>query len=620
MFKFSSGNKLHRSLKWSLGIVTVFIILTILSLLLNFWLNHKYQGQFFKGVSLAGLDLTGLTFEEAQTRVQKQVDFINKRGFVYTSEELKPIIIYPNVSSLNSADASYSLMTWEVEKSLQAIQTWQNKKDFTNLPSKIAALLGGKNFFLIYNWNKEKYAEILKDNFSSLLTTKQEATFSWQGENLVITTEQPGRTIDYKQALQETEKEIRNLMSRDINLVIKKDWPIITEKLINKNKNKILAMAQQGDIHLLYEAEDWLAPNSVWRTWLQLKKDKGHDDFYVGFDQVKVESYLQENNIKAAIEIPVQDAKFKLIEGRVGEFITSQNGITLKMAELLTDLEKAIDQRGDLKIALKTEVVEPKIKNKDVNDLGITEIIGTGVSDFKGSPPNRIYNIGVGAKSLNGVLIEPGKEFSLLQALGEIDGEHGYKEELVIKGNKTVPEFGGGLCQIGTTVFRAALGTGLPITARRNHSYRVVYYEPAGMDATIYNPAPDLKFINDTPNYILIQTHIEGVKLIFDFWGTSDGRVATTSQPIISNIVSPPEPKIIKTLDLPVGKEKCTESAHNGADAKFDYTVQYLGQAEPVKITFYSHYIPWQKVCLRGVTEEEWLAEQATSSTPPLIN
>jgi len=304
----------------------------------------------------------------------------------------------------------------------------------------------------------------------------------------------------------------------------------------------------------------------------------------------------------------------------VAEFVASQEGRTIDIKFSTENIEKLLTDSADLKSELTISVVKPKTSNQDVNDLGIVEVIGIGESDFKGSPVNRVHNIGVGAKWLNGMLIAPGEEFSLVKALGEIDGEHGYRQELVIKGDKTIPEYGGGLCQIGTTVFRAALASGLPITERRNHSYRVVYYEPAGMDATIYNPWPDLKFINDTGKYVLMQTRIEGTKLYFDFWGTKDGRVAMTTQPVIYNIVAPPAKKVIKTTDLAPGTTKCTERAHNGADAKFDYRVQYPNQAEPKEVIFYSHYVPWQEVCLLGVTAEELAAEQnsgeATTTVP----
>jgi len=142
----------------------------------------------------------------------------------------------------------------------------------------------------------------------------------------------------------------------------------------------------------------------------------------------------------------------------------------------------------------------------------------------------------------------------------------------------------------------------LPITERSEHSYRVVYYEPAGKDAAVYEMHPDVRFINDTGNYILIQTHIQGDNLIFEFWGKDDGRVAYQSDSRISNITSPPALKEVPTLDLEPGERKCTEGAHPGADAEFDYKVTYP-DGEVMEETFSSHYRAWGAVCLIGVEE-----------------
>ena len=129
-------------------------------------------------------------------------------------------------------------------------------------------------------------------------------------------------------------------------------------------------------------------------------------------------------------------------------------------------------------------------------------------------------------------------------------------------------------------MFRLVIESGLSITERRNHSYRVGYYEPAGTDATIYSPWPDFKFINDTDNYLLLQTRIEGNNLIFEFWGTSDGRQVETTQPVIYNIVKPGEPEYVETDELEPGEEKRVERAHNGADAYFKRTISWPEELE----------------------------------------
>jgi vancomycin resistance protein YoaR len=196
----------------------------------------------------------------------------------------------------------------------------------------------------------------------------------------------------------------------------------------------------------------------------------------------------------------------------------------------------------------------------------------------------------------------------LVEALKPFTAEAGYRPELVIKGNKLLPEIGGGACQIGTTTFRAALSSGLEITQRRNHSFAVSYYNDEnglpGADATIYDPWPDFKFINNTPAHVLIQTHVEGDELIYEFWGTSDGRQASTTKPAILARQSAPPTNYIETTDLPVGTTSCSGSNVPGYTTTFTYTVVMPDGEEKVE-NFDSYYKPWQKICLVGVEKKE---------------
>ncbi|MCD4761130.1 VanW family protein, partial [bacterium] len=538
----------------------------------------------------------------------KRIDFRNRRGFVYVFSA-KTVTIYPNLSAIESPDSSYSLISWDINKTLIELNDSQHNNQLNNLLNKIQILLAGQDVPLYYSWDREQHQEILESNFSDLLNDKQESIFIFTEDGLEILPEQIGQTFDYHLAMSRTEEMIEDLMSEDIKLDIIEDRPEINSAVLESFRDQIINISNRGDLSLSYEESNWMIDNEIWRDWLKLEGN-GLEHYDLKIDKDFFVEYLESFGIKEDLEVPVQDAKFKLVDSRPAEFMHSQNGLTINIDNSLELINNALITSGELEVALVVEVVEPNVANQDVNDLGIVELIGTGESNFRGSPVNRVHNIGVGADTLQGVLIAPDEEFSLMTTLGEIDGASGYRQELVIKGNETIPEYGGGLCQIGTTVFRAALRSGLPITQRRNHSYRVSYYEPAGMDATIYSPWPDLKFKNDTGRHILVQARIEGTQLYFDFWGTRDGREIILTEPVIYNIVSPPEEKIIKTTDLEPGQRKCTESAHNGADAKFDYSVQYPGQAEPVEETFHSHYVPWQKVCLLGVTEEELLAEQ----------
>lgn len=230
-----------------------------------------------------------------------------------------------------------------------------------------------------------------------------------------------------------------------------------------------------------------------------------------------------------------KNARLTVQDSKVVVSVPAENGIAVDVEKSLQILDEVLrtSQNTDLSISLKSIVTPAKVSAETLSSLGITELIGTATTNFRGSPKNRIYNITRAVQDFDGIIIDPGAIFSFVTHLGEVDGEHGYLPELVIKNNKTEPEFGGGICQVSTTVFRAALQSGLKITERRNHAYPVQYYKPYGMDATIYIPKPDLQFKNNTPGAILLVPEIDGTLLTFSMYGTRDGRTTAIDGPHI---------------------------------------------------------------------------------------
>ncbi len=250
-------------------------------------------------------------------------------------------------------------------------------------------------------------------------------------------------------------------------------------------------------------------------------------------NEKKLKIFLQD--LAQKTDLAPVNAKLQMEDGKVAVFSLNSPGVQLDIEKSEKILIDYIFQGSftSTPLILPFKEIQPEVTPDSVNELGITSLLGEGSSDFHGSPKNRIFNIQVATQKFNGLLIKPGENFSFVTNLGEVDGEHGYLPELVIKNDKTEPEFGGGICQVSTTAFRAAINSGLEITARRNHAYPVSYYNPQGMDATVYVPKPDLSFINNTPGYILMETKIEGTKLIFDFYGTTDGRKVNVIGPKI---------------------------------------------------------------------------------------
>lgn len=226
------------------------------------------------------------------------------------------------------------------------------------------------------------------------------------------------------------------------------------------------------------------------------------------------------------------EPKLKIVGSVATEFVPPQNGQAIDAYQSSWAVLKALEH-NQASSSLDVIITQPSQSLSDINNLGIRELIAQGVSNFKGSPQNRRHNITVGVEKFKGLIIPKDMEFSFNKYLGPVDGEHGFLPELVIKKEGTVPEFGGGLCQVSSTAFRAAMAAGLPITQRKNHAYAVSYYSPQGTDATIYPGVVDLKFVNDTPGTILVWPYFkDNNTLAFDFYGTKDSRQVVLQKPV----------------------------------------------------------------------------------------
>lgn len=315
----------------------------------------------------------------------------------------------------------------------------------------------------------------------------------------------------------------------------------------------------------------------------------------------------KENDIK-----PV-NALFTFENGRVSSFNLATNGRAVDSIKLrkqiYNELISAVVVRKPYLISLSIpiNIVKPDINNENVNNLGIKELIAQGTSLFAHSIENRIYNINLAAGRLNGILVAPGEVFSFNKTLGDISILTGFKQAYVIENGRTVLGDGGGVCQVSTTLFRAAIAAGLPIIERNPHAYRVGYYEQdtgPGVDAAVYSPSVDLKFKNDTGHHILIQSYIDNAdqRLTFALYGTKDNREIVINDPVILSQTPAPGPLYQDDPTLPKGVEKQVDFAATGARVYFTRVVIKDGK-EILNDKFSSNYRPWQAIFLRGTKE-----------------
>lgn len=598
----------NKKRRWWLA-PAIFLIVVLILAGLMFGFEKIYAQKFYPGVKIGYINATGMTKDQVLSQLKTIEDNIHEKGLIFRSIE-KEVVIEPIVVAVTDPDLAKEILTFNWKKTVdQAFAVGREGNIWTRLVNQVAGLVSDRQVSIEYGLDKARLGQALKESFGQFENPAKNAELKIDGDSFEIIPEESGTKFDYLDAITRLENNVRNLEFTPIELELLPDDPKIKTAQAGSAVNSLEDILKIDQLTLKIDSQSWPLKKDQFVDWLEFQVYE--NEIIIGANKEKILSFLKP--IVQAVNVEPRDAKFKLEGGRVTEFQASQDGKTLDLEDAYQKINARLTQGVPGEIGLIVAVQPAKVATGDVNDLGITELVGRGTSNFAGSPSNRRHNIGVGAASVSGLLIAPGEEFSLLQALGEINGATGYRQELVIKGDRTIPEYGGGLCQIGTTSFRAALNSGLPITARRNHSYRVGYYEPpVGMDATIYDPAPDFRFVNDTGNNLLWLTYIDGDELVFELYGTKDGRQIEISEPVVYNYTSPGEPRYVETTELAPGEKRKVESAHNGAEADFDYKVTYP-DGEVKEETFHSRYVAWKETWLIGVDPT------AASSTETII-
>lgn len=306
-----------------------------------------------------------------------------------------------------------------------------------------------------------------------------------------------------------------------------------------------------------------------------------------------IEQYL-EQKIAPKINQPKVDVRiYKDEKGNIQFEGYGQKGVHLKISDSAKLIAYAIENNIEF-VNLEIQEEEPMVTvdNEELKNMGIKELVAVGRSDFSGSSGSRVHNVMTGANRFNGYLIAKDAVFSFTDQLGAVNGKTGYVKELVILGQKVIPDYGGGLCQVSSTAYRGAMLAGMEILERHNHSYAVRYYEPAGSDATIYVGSKDFKFKNTSPAALLLQTRKGGLnnaELFFHYYGTKPNRSVYIYGPITKNYRNPPAPKTTISEDLAPGQTQVVSHEVIGFDSYFYRDVIENGQ-ELYNDKFFSPY------------------------------
>lgn len=552
------------------------------------------------------------------------------------------------LNSLNRASEKY--LNTPIKFSLEGVTKEILPKDlgieFQNEKTIKALQKSRKNSFPLIRWIIPAQKDIvhlkpeLTINYSILLQEIDKkfnlskkapvsANFYFEGNVLKISEDKKGFVVDTENLLSTIKNSAETFEIPKIKLTGQEKGPKITALNLEAKKSEVEAGLnhQIALIDPIY-SDDWYLKMKDHPDWVRFVPQQK-----VKFKGIEEEIVLEGSLVEAfdATE-KSQTIAIKIDQDRLNEFIDAEiakwldvkpedvniyydenekiviegfgnDGKKIEREALREAMELAIADRVK-EVNIPVETISPKITiDEKLQELGIKERLAIGHSSYYGSPANRTHNIKVGSSKINGALVAPDEIFSFNKTLGQVDGTTGYRKELVIKKEGTIPEYGGGICQVSTTAYRGFLLAGLPIEERHEHSYAVSYYSQVmghGLDATIYLGGADLKFKNDTGGHLLIQMYTKNdYELYIVIYGTNDGRTVELEGPYLSNYHSPGPTVYIDDPSLPAGTTKQVEKAHTGFNALwYRYITRPDGKVETESIT--TNYKAVPNKILRG--------------------
>lgn len=558
-----------------------------LAILLAFW--FAFLGRVYPRVNVCQIVLTGKNQKEARLAL---TNILTKKA---------PLKITLRYQEENFPLDLTSLEYLSNDSSQKALNIGRDNSLFQNLKQVVVVSWWGKDLFFDFQLDntqiESEIASIAAKLYQPAVNPTIKITQKGGLKTVSVDDGKNGQEINLRELKQDI---LASLSCPKREIVLSIPLVTVTSQIspdMAEETRKRASLFLGKTISLQLEDQEWTVDDEEIISFIS---------FYGGFDQHKIAEYSQ--NLAKTINTLPENAAFRFENNRVTLFRPSKDGLSLEEDQFAEEFEKALvvleatQQNQTMSVPVKKTAAQISIAN--INSLGIQELLGRGSSLFFGSISERIHNINLASLRLNGILVAPEETFSFNKTLGDVSADTGFKQAYIIKEGRTILGDGGGVCQVSTTLFRAALNTGLPITERQAHAYRVHYYEDdlgPGFDATVFDPTADLKMKNDTPAFILIQSNIDlkKKKLTFEIYGTNDGRKVEISKARVWDKV-PPLPDLYQDdPTLPMGTIKQVDWKAWGAKAAFDYKVTRNGETIFEK-TFFSTYKPWQAVYLRG--------------------
>ncbi|MFM9105573.1 MAG: VanW family protein [Chloroflexota bacterium] len=562
------------------------------------YLRASHEGRFYPAVVVADVPVGGMTREEAAAAVAARAASFGGSMASFSHE-----------GQVWTAPLAEIGVTADVEAGLrEAWQAGRENSALDRLRTAAGLLRGDRVVALPLAVDRARLDRWFDQIDADLGGTPSNASLAISGADVTVLPERDGYLVDRDVAAAELVGDLARMESVSEALPVSHVVPPVKAADLEGAKAG-LALSLATPVQVRVGEGLWTLPPAELSRFVVQKIDpglQGPQAFRLELDKPALTAWL-DAALRPSIDRPVKDAKVGWNGERLVSVEESEDGLTLDSAGLAAAVEQSfLGARGVVDAPVLVD--KPEVDSRNLAALGITTLLATGTSNYDGSGPERRTNVERGTYLLDGTLVPPRSEFSFNQAVGYIDEEAGFVEAQVIDGERIGKDVGGGICQVSTTVFRAAYYAGMPITEWWPHRFRIAFYEfdgwAPGLDASILQPSEDpstwddFRFYNPTDSWLLVEAFSNGATVTVNLYGPDTGYQVQDEGPYFGEKTEELADAEVVDWELDAGTIKEMQAAAQGQEVAhyrrvFDANGTVLWE-EPFYTKFYPRGTIWK--------------------------
>jgi vancomycin resistance protein YoaR len=578
--------------------IGVIVAIVVLAIVID---SAAYHNKVHAGVSIAGRAMGGLTEEAAASRVKALAENAQKRNITLTNED--------KTWELKAEDLGTTVDTTGTVSAAMAASREGNI--LTKLGKRFKLYFSGIDIPLRAAVDDTKLDAALAKIAGQIDVPPVNAGLAFKDGEIKLVEGQAGRVVDIDRLRTEVKRLATALRAASLPIPIKTEEPVVGAE----DTNQAVAQAKvmiSAPVVLTSGDQKWTVTPEQIKSYMSftIKDDNGVATLVPLLERAKMEPLL--NSIAKEVAVKAVDAFFKT-DGEKASVVPAVVGKKLDAAKTAAALLEAARKTGERTAAVTITTIEPGRTTAEAEALGIKEKLGSYTTQYTGTS-NRQTNVRITTKYASDVILAPGEIYDFDRRIGPRTAARGYTTAPgIVGGGKLEDVFGGGICQVSTTLFNAAFFAGLEIVERKNHSLYISHY-PKGRDATVSAGGPNMCFKNDMRHSILVRGTSDGITTTFVIYGTDEGRKVTYTTSDFYNVVARTT-VTVRNPRLPAGQKVVTTGGQTGRQLKVVRTVKLPDGAVVHTDTFVSTYpmIP-QKIEV-GTASTTTVSTTSTSTT-----